>query len=173
MRELIRYTLWFILVLLVQVFVFDQLILPGGFVISIYTLFILILPFKINKILLILAAFAMGLAMDAFNDTFGLHASSAVALGYFRYYVYKWFEPVVGYSESQSPNLNDMGWNWTLKTYIITIAFFHTWFYALSFLRLIGPWFTAQKILFSTLVTLLVILVIQVLYQRRVNKNEL
>jgi len=173
MRDVIKYGFWFVLVLIAQVFIFDRLVLPGGFVISFYVFFIMILPFSMNRILLMLVALTLGIGVDAFNDTFGLHTSAAVFLAWLRPYIYKAFEPVVGYGENQSPNLAEMGWAWTLKTYILAILAFNIWFYTLSFLRLIGPWFTVQKILLSTIATLLVILVVQVLYRRKMNKNEL
>lgn len=172
MREVLKYILWFVTAILTQVLLFDNMVFPGGFVLSVYIFFILILPFNSNRILLMLVAAVLGLGIDAFNDTFGLYISSAVFLAWLRPYVYKWFEPVVGYNENQSPNVNEMGWGWTLKTYMILILLYHIWFYALSFLRLIGPWFTVQKIVLSTFSSLLIIFVLQVLYSRKVNKNE-
>jgi hypothetical protein len=172
MREILKYIFWFVAAILSQVLVFDNMVFPGGFVLSVYIFFILILPFNSNRIVLMLVATILGIGIDALNDTFGLYLSSAVFLAWMRPYVYKWFEPVIGYNENQSPNVNDMGWGWTLKTYMILILLYHSWFYSLSFLRLIGPWFTVQKILLSSISTLLIIFVLQVLYSRKVNKNE-
>jgi hypothetical protein len=173
MRELLKYSFLFLLVLAAQVLFFDRLILPGGFVISFYIYFIMILPFNINRILLMLVALIMGIGIESFNDTFGLHASAAVFLAWIRPFIYKGFEPIIGYGENQTPNLAEMGWAWTIKTYFIAVFAFNVWLYALSFLRIIGPWFTLQKVLFSTFSTLIVILVVQVLYRRKMNKNEL
>lgn len=172
MREVLKYILWFVTAILTQVLLFDNMVFPGGFVLSVYIFFILILPFNSNRVLLMMVAAVLGLGIDAFNDTFGLYISSAVFLAWLRPYVYKWFEPVVGYNENQSPNVNEMGWGWTLKTYMILILLYHIWFYTLSFLRLIGPWFTVQKIVLSTFSSLLIIFVLQVLYSKKVNKNE-
>jgi hypothetical protein len=173
MKDLLLYLFGFVLTLVVQIFFFDKMVLPGGFIISYYISFILILPFNTNRLLLLVIAFIMGICLDAMNDTFGLHASSSVFLAWLRTYIYRWSEPVIGYGENQRPNLTEMGWNWTLKTYTIIVFGFYIWFYVLSFLRIIGTWFTLQKILLSTVSTLLVILLIQVLYSRKMNKNEL
>lgn len=172
MREFIKYVLWFLLTVLTQIFIFDKMLFPGGFVISFYVLFIMILPFQVGKILLMTIALILGLTVDAFNDTFGLHASAAVFLAWIRPYIFKWFEPVIGYGENQRPNLIDMGLSWLLKVYVLALLGFNLWFYSLSFLRMIGPWFTLQKVLLSTVSTLLIILVLQVLYRRKVTKNE-
>ena len=172
MRTVFKYTFLFLLILAAQVFIFDRLVFPGGFVITFYILFIMILPFNMNRILLMMIGFVLGLCVDATNDTFGLHASSAVFLSWIRPYIYKWFQPAIGYGENQSPNLIEMGWGWTLKTYILAFLAFHTWFYSLSFLRIIGPWFTLQKIILSTSASLLIIFVVQVLQKRKAKKNE-
>lgn len=173
MRDILFYIVFFVLIILSQVFIFDRLILPGGFVVSFYVLFLLSLPFNLNTILLLLIGFATGITIDAFNDTFGLHASAAVLISWLRPFIFKWLEPVIGYGESQKPNLRDMGWAWILKSYTIIVFCFHIWIFSLSFLRLIGPWFTLEKVLLSTLSTVLMMLVVQVLYSRKMNKNEL
>lgn len=120
-----------------------------------------------------LIAFALGLSVDAFSDTYGLNASSAITLAAIRPTLFKWFEPAAGYNETQTPNLTQMGWNWTLKVYSLSILIFYTWFYALGFLRMSGLWFTASKIIYSSLATLLVILMTQILFRRKAKQNEI
>lgn len=173
MRDLIKYLLWFVGVILLQSFVFDNLVLPGGFAISFYIIFILILPFNTPIGILMILGFAAGLSVDALSDTFGLNASAALTLAAIRPRLYRFFEPAAGYGENQIPNLTQMGWSWTIKVYTIGILVYYTWFYVLSFLRMSGLWFTASKIMYSTLATLLTILMAQVLFRRKVKKNEL
>jgi hypothetical protein len=173
MREIITYIIWFIGVVLLQAFVFENLVLPGGFSISFYIIFLLILPFNTRSSILMLIGFALGLSIDAFSDTFGLNASSAVTLAAIRPTLFKWFEPASGYNETQTPNLKQMGWNWTIKAYALAILGFYTWFYALGFLRMSGFWFTASKIIYSSLATLLVILMAQILFRRKAKQNEI
>jgi hypothetical protein len=173
MKEIITYLFWFIGVVLLQAFVFDNIVLPRGFVISFYVIYLLILPINTKPILLMLIAFALGLSIDALNDTYGLNASAAITLAVVRPTIFKWFEPAAGYNESQNPNLAQMGWNWTIKVYLLNILAFYTWYYVLGFLRLSGFWFTASKILYSSLATLLVILMAQTLFRRKAKQNEI
>jgi hypothetical protein len=173
MRQVLIYSTYLLLFVAAQALIFERMILPTSTVIGFCALYVLLLPFQTPKILLMILGGFLGLSIDYFADTLGLYASTCVWLAFIRPTVYKYFEPAVGYAENQTPTLNGMGWNWTLKAYSICILAFCAWFYGLSFLRMIGPWFTLQKILISSASTLLIILLVQVFYQRRMQKNEL
>jgi hypothetical protein len=173
MRELLTYIFWFIGAVLLQAFVFDNLVLPGAFTISFYIIFLFVLPINTKSTLVMLIGFALGLSVDALNDTYGLNASSALTLAAIRPTLFKWFQPAAGYNENQIPNLAQMGWSWTIKVYTLGILTFYTWYYALGFLRMSGFWFTGTKILYSSLATLLVILMAQVLFRRKAKQNEI
>jgi hypothetical protein len=172
MREIITYLLWFAGAVLLQTYVFDRVVLPGGFTVSFYIIFIFILPINTKSAFLMLIGFALGLCVDALNDTYGLNASAALTLAALRPTLLKWFEPAAGYNETQTPNLAQMGWNWTIKVYTLGILAFYTWYYALGFLRMSGLLFTGTKILYSSLATLLVILMAQILFRRKSKQNE-
>lgn len=173
MRQILFYTLYMLIFVAAQVFIFERLVLPTSVVITFCAFYILFLPFQTPKILLMIIGAIMGLSIDYFADTLGLYGSTCVWLAFIRPVLFKFFEPAVGYAENQTPTLNSMGWNWTLKAYSLGVIAFCAWFYGLSFLRMIGPWYTLQKILISAGSTLLVILLVQVFYQRRMKKNEL
>ena len=76
MSSLVKNIIRFILFILVQVFVFNQ-IPPLHHLINpyVYFLFILWLPFKIGRKSLMILALALGLALDYFTKTPGLHAA--------------------------------------------------------------------------------------------------
>jgi rod shape-determining protein MreD len=84
MRIILKYLLWFVGLVAMQTFVFDNLVLPGGFIIAFYTLFIFILPFNTPNNVLMIIGFALGLSIDAFADTYGLNASAALTLAAIR-----------------------------------------------------------------------------------------
>jgi hypothetical protein len=173
MRIILKYLLWFVGLVAMQTFVFDNLVLPGGFIIAFYTLFIFILPFNTPNNVLMIIGFALGLSIDALADTYGLNASAALTLAAIRPRLFRWFEPAIGYNEIQTPSLSQMGWNWCIKVYSLGIIAFYTWYYMLGFLRISGIWFIGSKILFSSVSTVLVILLAQVLFRRKAKKNEL
>ncbi len=74
----------FILLLALQVVVFNRLDLFGFINPYPYILFILLYPVNGNKAVLMLSAFFMGLLVDMFLNTGGPHAVASVTLAYVR-----------------------------------------------------------------------------------------
>ncbi|HNW56649.1 MAG TPA: rod shape-determining protein MreD, partial [Bacteroidales bacterium] len=66
-NSILRYTLIFILLMLLQILVFDNIQISGYINPYIYVMFILILPFEIPSWLLLLISFAAGFIMDLFS----------------------------------------------------------------------------------------------------------
>ena len=90
--------------------------------IFVYPLFILLLPFKINQTLVIFLGFALGLTIDLFYDTLGLHASVCTFLAFIRPLPLRWLEPKGGYLVSDSPTPKKMGMGWFLRYSAILMA---------------------------------------------------
>ncbi len=122
----------FVFVLLLQVLVLKQVGLSWNGVnylnIFIYPLLILLLPIKINRSLLLIIAFFIGLFVDIFYDSPGLHASSAVLMAFFHKYVLKFLEPVEGYNIDDTPNQKSFGFYWFL-IYSSVLVFINVFFY--------------------------------------------
>jgi len=74
----------FVSLLLLQVVLFDNIDLFGFVTPYPYILFILLYPLNSNRSGLILASFFLGLILDAFNNSGGVHAAACVSLAYFR-----------------------------------------------------------------------------------------
>lgn len=167
-----KYLIFFLAIILVQSFVFDNLVLPMGIVVMFYLIFILNLPFNMNKILLLLLAFGIGLSIDGINDTYGLHTSSVVFMAYMRDKVFKFFEPVSGFYENKSLSHDSIPLFWYVKSFGSLILLFSVWFYFMSVFRISGFWFTLQKALLSSITTFFIIFIIQILLRRKGSKDE-
>jgi rod shape-determining protein MreD len=74
----------FIILLSLQVIVFNNINLFGFISPFPYILFIILYPVNGNKSGLIFASFLLGLLMDMFSDSGGVHAAACVTLAYFR-----------------------------------------------------------------------------------------
>src|SRR5690606_30576224 len=82
----------FCIVVLIQVLILNKITLrwwsqPIGFPVFIpyiYPLFILLLPFETPVWLLLILGFTMGITMDMFMNTAGMHACATVLLAYLR-----------------------------------------------------------------------------------------
>jgi hypothetical protein len=168
-----KYVVWFVLMLLVQSFVFDQIILPFGVVIAAYVWFILILPFQTPRFWLLCIAMVLGMSIDAFNDSYGLHTSAILVLAYLRSAVFSWLEPAKNFYDNKSTTDADIPVLWYFKSYGLLIFIYALWFHFLSVFRIAGFWFTLQKAVFTALATFTVIFVFQIVLMRKEAKNEL
>ncbi|WP_411028870.1 rod shape-determining protein MreD [Spongiimicrobium sp. 3-5] len=74
----------FILLILVQVLVFNKLNFFGFINPMVYILFLYWYPIKENRSIFIVVSFVLGLAIDFFSDTMALHAASTVTIAYLR-----------------------------------------------------------------------------------------
>lgn len=74
----------FVLLLLLQVFILNNIMLFGFINPYLYPLFIILLPLNLKPIPTLLLAFAIGLSLDFFEDTGGVHAFACVVIAYLR-----------------------------------------------------------------------------------------
>ena len=122
----------FVLLLLIQGLILRRVTFDWysfGFIhILIYPLFILSLPIKTPRALVLLLAFLLGLGVDIFYDSLGVHASAMVFTAYIRNFIMKILEPYGGYNVEDSPTLRNFGAGWYFP-YGAILIFLHIFFY--------------------------------------------
>ncbi|MDN3707854.1 rod shape-determining protein MreD [Myroides ceti] len=74
----------FVILILLQVVLFNNIELFGFITPYPYILFIILYPLNTNKAGLITISFFLGLILDIFNNSGGVHAAACVMLAYFR-----------------------------------------------------------------------------------------
>ncbi len=82
--EILINILRFIFLVLLQVIVLNHINFLGYVNPYLYVLFILIFPLSGNKSLLIILSFLLGLSVDIFSDSGGIHAAASVFVAYIR-----------------------------------------------------------------------------------------
>src|SRR5581483_10393034 len=87
----------FIFLILFQVLVLNNIQLGGYINPYGYVLFILLLPVETPKWLLLLLSFSIGISLDMFSNTMGLHAAACVFMAYCRPRVLRIISPREGY----------------------------------------------------------------------------
>lgn len=120
----LRNILRFIVLVLFQVLVINNIQLSTLLNPFIYTLFILLLPFETPGWLLLIVAFLLGISIDIFTNTPGLHAASTVFMSVFRPSVLRYIAPRDGYETGTFPRLAFYGFTWFLK-YALFLIFVH------------------------------------------------
>ncbi|MBX7127539.1 MAG: Rod shape-determining protein MreD [Cyclobacteriaceae bacterium] len=153
-RSLIMNVAGFALFLLLQILVFKRIVLFDTAFCFIYIAYLLVLPIETNPMILMLVGFFLGLLVDVFYNSAGLHASVAVLIGYLRNYWLAVITPQGGYDAGTGPTLAANGLQWFL-VYSLPLLFLH---HVVVFLIEAGGFhtfgYTSIKILSSTLFTL-------------------
>lgn len=169
MSKLVKNIIRFILFILVQVFVLNQ-IPPLHHLINpyIYFLFILWLPFKIGRRSLMFAALALGLTLDFFTKTPGLHAASCLLIAYLRPFLINILITQEGAEANyESPSIQSMGFA-SYFTYVAVLTFIHHAFlFLLEALQFAGLWYFLGKTLLCSAISLFLILITELLFVRR------
>jgi len=82
-------TMRFVILVLIQVLLLNHINFLGYINPNLYILFILLFPLKGNKSLLIFLSFLLGLTIDIFEDSGGIHAAACLFIGFIRPVVLK------------------------------------------------------------------------------------
>ncbi|MCB0667807.1 MAG: hypothetical protein KDC80_18390 [Saprospiraceae bacterium] len=134
--QIVRNTFRFILLLLIQGLILYRVNLGGpGFNyihILIYPLFIMLFPVQTSKVLLILLGFLIGISVDVFYDSPGLHASASVFTAFIRPFVLSAIEPRGGYKINSVPTKHQFGFNWFAKYVSILLVLHLIWYFSLE-----------------------------------------
>jgi rod shape-determining protein MreD len=164
MIRLILYYLWrFLALVLVQVLVLNQVQLGSFINPFLYLYFLLILPVQTPKLLLLPLAFLIGIAIDMFQNTPGIHASASLVLVYIRP---KWLtilSPREGYETDATPSIHRFGLAWFITYAAILVIAHHFILFFLEIFRFTEILSTLYRILLSSGVTLLLIIMLQYL----------
>ena len=81
---LFKNILRFVLLVLIQVFVLNNIRINGYINPHLYVLFILLLPFETPGWLLLVSSFSIGLSIDLFAHTPGLNAAASTFIAFIR-----------------------------------------------------------------------------------------
>lgn len=122
MNNLLKKILAFIGLVLLQAIVLNKVKL-GGFVNPyVFPLFIVMIGFEVKNWVVLFIAFFLGLTIDLFNGTLGMHAFAMVLMAFLRPIFLKSFPPKT--DKFNYPSLKENGFGWLLF-YISTLLFFH------------------------------------------------
>ncbi|WP_428328886.1 rod shape-determining protein MreD [Mucilaginibacter sp.] len=157
----------FIVLVFIQVFLLKNINVYDLSTPYLYILFLLLLPFEVPNLLLFVLAFILGITIDAFYDTPGLHAASCVLLAFVRIVFINITVQKDGFDNEPEPTLSIMGFRWFF-TYAVVLTLVHHFFllnleaFSLSQLE-----FTIGRILLSSLFTVILMLISGLLFFRR------
>lgn len=165
----IQNTFRFLGLILFQIIILNEIELHGYFTPLIYPLFILLLPFETPPALLLLLGFITGLIIDIEANTLGVHAAATVFLAYVRPFIIQLNAPRGGYEPEYRPTLRSMGIKWLLVYVLIGISIHSLIYYFLDVFSFNNIGLTFFKIIASTIISLILILLHQFLFYNSKN----
>ncbi|MGR3811384.1 hypothetical protein [Jiulongibacter sp. NS-SX5] len=161
-QDILRASAITLLFLILQVFLARNLVLFDVAFCFLYLIIILWLPGEMDTLWVILISFGIGLFLDMFYNTAGVHAAACTLVGFLRKTILKSFFPSRGLENEINTSLRELGHQRYLA-YISAIILIHH--LALFFIEAGGVHLftlTVIKVFASVLFTVLVIYLVSV-----------
>ncbi len=148
----------FILLLATQITIFNNIDFLGYINPFPYILFIILFPVNGNKSILVLSSFFIGIIIDLFCNSGGVHAASCILLAYVRPIIFK-FSFGLSY-EYQTVRLNDVLTTERFSFILISVIIHHFSLFLLEVFQLNFLWDILLRTLVSTIFTTIICIVL-------------
>ena len=126
--NVIRWVIIFIL----QVLILKSIVIGwNGFnyiSILMYPMVIILLPVDLHVTISIIISFILGILIDIFYGSLGVHASACVFTAFIRPFILNYYEPKGGYALNLAPSKRKYGFNWFFR-YASVLMLLHLFFY--------------------------------------------
>ncbi|QQX77034.1 MULTISPECIES: rod shape-determining protein MreD [Aequorivita] len=155
----------FVLLVFLQVLLLNNVNLAGYINPYLYILFILLYPLDGNKGLLIFLSFLLGLSIDIFEDSGGVHAAACAFIAYIRPVVLKYsFGVSYEYNSVKIKKADPM----ERLTYIASLVFMHHFvMFSLEIFSFKHILLLLKSTFFSALFTIIVVMCTMILFNRK------
>ena len=165
-RSLIKYGFMFVALVLLQVLIFNQFQFNGYVNPYLYVLFILLLPLSTPRYMLLFLGFFLGLAVDIFSDSLGIHAAATVFIAYIRPAVIR----TISISEEDRrdfPVLKQTKFSWFLSYTAILVFIHHFILLYLEYFTFTHFFSTLLRVFLSAIFSIFVIVLSQFIIFRQ------
>jgi len=158
-------TVRFITLIIVQVLILNHINFMGYINPYIYILFIALFPIKNNRFVILLLSFLLGLTIDLFLDTGGVHAGASVFIAYLRPVILKSSFGAV--YEHQNVRFNTLDFGSKLTYFTALTVLHHIVLFSLEIFSIYKVLFILQKTLFSSIFTILLSIMITIIFSKK------
>ena len=155
----------FIVLVLAQALVLNNINFLGYINPYIYILFIILFPIKNNRMLFIFLSFLLGLTIDIFSDSGGIHAAACVSIAYVRPVILKFSFGTV--YEYQTIKFDTAEFSSKFIYIIIMTVIHHFILFSLEIFNISKVILTFQKTLFSSIFTIILCIMITIIFSRK------
>lgn len=162
---IIKILIRFVVLILLQALILNNINLLGYINPYIYILFIILYPINNNRILFIFISFLLGLTLDIFSDSGGVHAAACVTIAYIRPSILKFAFGAIYEHQTMRFSITEFGPRLTYFSILIIVH--HLILFSLEIFNISQILLILKKALFSGLFTLLISLLLVSLFSEK------
>ncbi len=155
----------FILLAGIQVLILNHINFLGYINPYIYILFIMLFPVKNNRTLFIFLSFLLGLTLDIFSDSGGIHAAACVSIAYVRPIILKFSFGTI--YEYQTIKFDTVEFSSKFIYIVIMTIIHHLILFSLEIFNTAKVILTLEKTLFSSIFTIILCIMITIIFSRK------
>jgi rod shape-determining protein MreD len=162
-----KYLVVFVVSVLLQVLIFNNLLIARFISPFFYILFILLLPFNTPRSLLLILSFFLGLTIDMFTNTPGVHASASLLIGFMRPAILDLISSRETLESVSDPRIENMGFQWFLGYTTFMVLIHHLFLFFIEAFTLEGFLITLLRVVLSSVLSIVLIVLSQFLIFRK------
>ena len=159
------HALRFIVLVLVQILILSHINFLGYINPLIYIFFIILFPVKNDRVIFLLLSFLLGLTIDMFLDSGGMHAAACVTIAFIRPVVLKFCFGAV--YEHQTIKFDQVEFGSKLNYIVILTVIHHLILFLFEVFNFSKIILVFQKTLFSSIFTIILCVLVTVIFSRK------
>ena len=150
---------------MVQILIFSRINFMGYINPYVYVLYIILYPTKNNRALFIILSFLLGLTIDLFSDSGGIHAAASVFIAYVRPLILRFSFGVL--YENYAIKFKNVDFGAKLTYMSLLIALHHMILFYLEIFSISKILLIFQKTLFSSIYTVILCFLLPIIFTKK------
>lgn len=157
----------FVALFLLQIFVFNNINYVGYINPYVFLMFVLLLPFETPWWMLLISSFALGLSIDIFTGSLGIHAAATTAAAFSRPTLIRFLLPKLDKNSAVTPGIGFMGIP-TFSLYTFLFVFIHHFlFFFIETLRFSEFGHVLLRTIISSIFSTLFIVLFEFIFRKK------